>query len=168
MPPRVPCDASGAGNDRQISLRDVPYIGFWSAPMINLTPSQIGLAIALAWAWTGTSQATAFKCVDRGGAVTYQQQPCPAEGPPADSAKDSTPALVPANRLAVGMSAAEVKRLRGPPDRVLSTEREGPDRTEEWIYSNARRGNQAVAITIQHGLVVRWKQLGSDAAASRP
>jgi Domain of unknown function (DUF4124) len=126
------------------------------------------LATTIACAAATVSDAAIYKCTESSGSVSYQQQPCPADAQSTASGKGAAPALVPASQLAVGMRADAIKQLRGPPDHVFRTEGQGPDAVEEWIYSNAQRGNQAVAITLQRGVVVRWKPLGADAAAPRP
>jgi Domain of unknown function (DUF4124) len=121
------------------------------------------VALALGVLCAGCAHATVFKCVDPGGAVSYQQRPCPAAV--ADGGANA--ALVPASQLAIGMRGDEVKRLRGPPDSISHPGSDDSAHTEEWLYSNSQHPEDAVRITLQHGVVVRWNILGPDTAAVR-
>ena len=128
----------------------------------------VALTIGALCAEIGMAKAAAFKCVDAQGAVTYQQQPCPVEDASVNGAKAAATKQIPVSQLAVGMSAAEVTRIRGQPDRVLGKGADSPEHTVQWIYSNAERRNQAVAITLKQGVVASWKELGPTTVAPRP
>jgi len=119
-------------------------------------------------AHAGIGNAAVFKCVDRAGAVSYQQQPC-ADGALAvatPSSEASLHELAQAGKLAVGMSANDVKVARGPPIRVIDNGLNGAAQLEEWLY--AKQGGQGLSVMLQAGKVVSWSDPGAKAGTTRP
>jgi hypothetical protein len=125
------------------------------------------LLLGLSCLAPAASHAAVFKSVDATGGTIYQQRPCPDAGTPSASAKAPDAAAAGAPKMAIGMSADEVRRLWGPPDQIGKPGAKAPEDTEQWIYPHPPGESKSVAITLQHGHVLRWAALEGGAVPAR-
>jgi hypothetical protein len=91
---------------------------------------------------------TLYRC-DVDGKPVYQQVPCPggrviATPPPLTAADDwrgQVALAIVRREVMIGMTAAEVTRAWGPPDRINRTVT-GGSTTEQWVYRRKRTDAQ--------------------------
>lgn len=137
------------------------------------TPQAAVLA-ALAVLVASAADAQVYKCVDRAGRTTYQQQPCPESqkggrvelhvgAAPArndDDAELATRARL--KEVGVGMTRALVVQAWGPPQEMRPP-RAGEDAAEVWAY---RRTDLEARVGFRNGAVA-WIHHGpQDGAAA--
>lgn len=138
------------------------------------------LVLAFAAPQSARAQGEVFKCVDRGGHVTYQQSPCAggAKGgqvelvdpvvvgkpaAPAAPVEQGWPAMAREKRIAVGMPKTFVTEAYGAPIEIRSP-RSGETGSEVWVYS---RAGQVTRIGFQNNLVA-WTRSDSALPDSKP
>ena len=138
------------------------------------TPGVAVLA-ALAALAVPAADAQVYKCVDRAGRTTYQQQPCPDSQKggrvelhvgPAPTRNDDDAELATRARLkevGVGMARALVVQAWGPPQEMRRP-RAGEDAAEVWVY---RRTDLEARVGFRNSAVV-WISHGSQDGAAAP
>lgn len=120
--------------------------------------------------------AQVYKCVDRNGRVTYQQQPCPdapkeqrldifignrTEAADTNAGTDPWAEQVGKKIVVAGMPRATVMRAVGSPQRMRAGTGD-EDAAEVWVY---RRPDLDKRIGFQGGVVIWIKEGSEDAAA---
>ncbi|MFO1314622.1 MAG: DUF4124 domain-containing protein [Burkholderiales bacterium] len=136
------------------------------ARCLRATATIVALAATVAGA-----DAQVYKCVDRAGRTTYQQQPCPDAqkggrvdlylgAPPARGDDDTAELAVRARQrqVAVGMTRAMVMQAYGSPQEMRPG-RAGEDASEVWVY---RRTDLDARVGFRGG-VVAWVSGGEEA-----
>ena len=139
--------------------------------------SHAAVLAALVALAASAADAQVYKCVDRAGRTTYQQQPCPESqkggrvelnvgAAPAPARNDDDAELAMRARLkevGVGMSRALVVQAWGPPQEMRPP-RAGEDAAEVWAY---RRTDLDARIGFRNGAVA-WIQHGPQDGAAAP
>lgn len=130
---------------------------------LRLRLSGFALVALCAITRPGVGEAQVYKCVDRAGRTTYQQQPCPdaqkggplgvmpdngstrdADAPEAPGAPAAPKVVVP------GMPRAKVMEVFGPPQEMRPG-RSGENAAEIWEY---RRPDLTARVAFRSGVVV--------------
>lgn len=135
--------------------------------------SQAAMLAALAALAASAADAQVYKCVDRAGRTTYQQQPCPEsqKGGRVELHVGAVPArnddaaeLAARARLkevGVGMPRTLVVQAWGPPQEMRPP-RAGEDAAEVWVY---RRADLEARVGFRNSAVAWINHESQDAAA---
>lgn len=136
------------------------------------------MAAIAAIACPALATAQVYKCVDRNGRVTYQQQPCTADAPKeqrldifigsrpglADDGTDPWAEQVGKKIVVTGMPRATVMRAVGSPQQMRAGTA-GEDAAEVWVY---RRPDLEKRVGFRGGVVIWTKDTIEDAASASP
>ncbi len=110
----------------------------------------------------GSASAQAFKCTVNGSTV-YQQNPCqggtkldiPAPPDPSSRAGRIATAIA-KQQVVIGMTAAEVVRSWGKPDKINSSASRD-SRHEQWVFSRDRDIGRTQYVYLENGVVSSWQ-----------
>ena len=109
-----------------------------------------------------TASAQAFKCTVNGSTV-YQQHACqggtkldiPAPPDP-NSREGRISAAIAKQQVIIGMTAAEVVRSWGKPDKINSSASRD-SRNEQWVFSRDRDVGKTQYVYLENGVVRSWQ-----------